>query len=90
MTQLRAEILPLRTESGRYVGEPPNERLCTICTQQALENELHVVFDYPFCNQCRTEIIREQLLSPELLDRERQYVFTYLKTCKSGQLSKFV
>lgn len=90
MAQLRSGILPLRIETGRYVGEPPNERLCTLCTQQETENELHFVLDCPFYNQYRTEILGEQLLSPALLNRDRQYVFTYLMSHKFRQLSKFV
>lgn len=90
MAQLRSGILPLRIETGRYVGEPPNERLCTLCTQQETENELHFVLGCPFYNQYRTEILGEQLLSPALLNRDRQYVFTYLMSHKFRQLSKFV
>lgn len=90
MAQLRSGILPLRIETGQYVGEPPNERLCTLCTQQEIENKLHFVLDCPFYNQYRTEILGEQLLSPALLNRDRQYVFTYLMSHKFRQLSKFV
>lgn len=90
--QLRSGILLFKIEiwPGRYVGEPPNERLCSLCTQEVINDELHFVLDCPFYNQYRTEILGEQLLSLALLNRNRQYLFTYLMSYKFKQLSKFV
>ena len=41
LCQLRFGILPLRIETGRYIGEPAEQRLCRICPQNNVENETH-------------------------------------------------
>ena len=45
LCQLRFGILPLRIETGRYVGEPPNARLCRLCESNSIENEVHFLFE---------------------------------------------
>ena len=52
LCQLRMGILPLRVETGRYVGEPLETRLCTLetrlctlCDTNAIENEKHFVLN---------------------------------------------
>ena len=41
LCQFRTGILPLRIETGRYVGEAPEDRLCKLCTSQSVESEMH-------------------------------------------------
>ena len=45
MAQLRAGILPLHLETGRYVNTPVHERICLCCNQEAVEDEFHFIFD---------------------------------------------
>ena len=56
MAQLRCGILPLRIEVGRYQNVKdaitgryrklkPEERLCTICNGQYIEDEIHFLCD---------------------------------------------
>ena len=47
MCQLRSGILPLRIETGRYIGEPAEKRLCRFCPQNSVENETHFTL---YCN----------------------------------------
>ena len=47
MCQLRSGILPLRIETGRYIGEPAEQRLCRFCPQNSVENETHFTL---YCN----------------------------------------
>ena len=35
LAQLRFGILPLRIETGRYIGERPEDRLCRLCDECA-------------------------------------------------------
>ena len=42
--QFRCGFLPLRIETGRYVGEKPEERLCKICDSQQVEDETHFCY----------------------------------------------
>ena len=41
--QLRAGILPLQIEKGRYRNIPISERLCIICNDGEIEDEIHFV-----------------------------------------------
>ena len=45
IAQLRLGILPLRIETGRYVNEPVSDRICTLCTQYMVEDELHFLLN---------------------------------------------
>jgi len=42
--QFRSGILPLRVETGRFRGEAVEERLCTFCKQNVVEDEMHFLF----------------------------------------------
>ena len=44
LAQFRCGILPLRIETGRYIGEKPHERLCKVCLSGQVEDELHFLF----------------------------------------------
>ena len=52
--QLRVGTLKLRIESGRFVGEAREERLCPLCKQEP-ETEVHFLFD---C--CELQAVREE------------------------------
>ena len=51
--QIRAGILGLHIETGRYVGTPEEDRLCGMCDLNEIENEMHFVFYCPFYNSVR-------------------------------------
>ncbi len=44
LSQLRYGILPLRVETGRYVGENHDDRICTLCDSNIVEDQIHFVF----------------------------------------------
>ena len=58
LAQFRCGILPLRVETGRYVGEKPEERLCKICDSQQIEDETHFLLHCPFYS-----VLRDNLFS---------------------------
>ena len=43
--QFRCGILPLRVETRRYSGLSLHERTCAICTSNAMEDEIHFLFN---------------------------------------------
>ena len=43
LAQLRCGILPIRVETGRYVGETPDQSLCILCDSDSVEDEIHFV-----------------------------------------------
>ncbi len=44
LSQLRYGILPLRVETGRFVGEKHNDRICTLCDSNVVEDQIHFLF----------------------------------------------
>lgn len=58
MAQFRCGILPLRIETGRYVGEPKHQRICRLCdTDNVIEDEIHFLTECCFYNDIRTELV---------------------------------
>lgn len=51
--QLRAGILPLAIEVGRFNSVPEEGRLCTLCNLNVIEDELHFVFHCPLYDEAR-------------------------------------
>ena len=48
MARLCCGILPLRIETGRCVGESPDERLCKLCNGPDIEDEKHFLLEIIF------------------------------------------
>ena len=44
LSQFRCGVLPLATETGRYRQIPSNERYCTFCDENAIEDLRDVLF----------------------------------------------
>ena len=44
LAQFRLGILPIRIETGRFIGERIEDRLCRMCDQNQIENEIHFMF----------------------------------------------
>ena len=57
MAQIRCGVLPLRVETGRFVGEQVSERLCKLCNRGCVEDETHFLLN---C-QCYTNIHENEL-----------------------------
>ena len=53
LSQFRCGILPLATETGRYQQIPSNERYCTICDENAIEDEIHFLCTCIFYSKLR-------------------------------------
>ena len=51
MAQFRCGILPLRLETGRFVGEPEYQQICKMCDSGEVENELHFLLECQFYNK---------------------------------------
>ena len=55
--QFRCGILPLRVETGRYIGLHANERICTLCTSNEIEDELHILLKCSLYDDLRQTLI---------------------------------
>ena len=45
MAQFRCGVLPLRVETGRFIGEAVNARICKLCNQGSVEDEAHFLLN---------------------------------------------
>ena len=54
LAKLRSGTLPLALETGRYTQTPVNQRLCRSCNTNAIETELHFLFECDRYNDIRT------------------------------------
>jgi hypothetical protein len=62
LSQFRCGILPLRVETGRYIGEPVETRLCKFCNLNTVEDEKH------FLLSCKLyDVIRQNVYSDIIL-----------------------
>ena len=88
MAQFRCGILPLRIETGRFVGESPDERLCKLCNGPAIEDEKHFLLNCPFFNDIRNQLLHSMDLSVEwntLNDSERLNFLLNVQTRKTAK-----
>ena len=56
-------MAPIRIETGQYIGERPEARLCRFCSDQEIENESHFLLDCTFYCEIRTLIFGDLLTS---------------------------
>ena len=45
--KFRCGVAPIRLETGRYENLPVNARVCPLCTDAIIEDEIHVVLNCP-------------------------------------------
>ena len=77
--QLRCGILPLKIETGRYTQIPAEFRLCTFCDCNAVEDEMHFLFDCSFYNDLRRECwLKFEVLSPNFMIQNNEEKFNLL------------
>ena len=59
LSQLRYGILPLRIETGRYINEKREERICTLCNTNNIESVEHFLFDCSLYDTKRLEFMHK-------------------------------
>ena len=59
ISQLKFGRLPLKIETHRYQGIPPDQRICRICNDNVPETEIHFLFECEAITQ-----VRERALTP--------------------------
>jgi hypothetical protein len=68
MAQLRMGILPIRVETGRFTNLKLNDRLCQICHDQKVEDELHFLFT------CDAYTEKRQTFFDEMLNKNDEFI----------------
>ena len=90
MAQFRCGILPIRIETGRYVGERPEGRLCKICSINSIESETHFLLHcnhYADFRQTLFSYAERTEGSQTLTDIEKANV---LMSSYPGQTAKYI
>ena len=89
--QFRAGILPLNVETGRFNSVPLEDRKCTLCDLDDVEDEFHLLIMCNKYNELRRHLYREafarnnQFLSLYDLDK-----FVFLVNNLQKQVIKFI
>ena len=78
LAQFRSGILPLGVEVGRYTNVPLDERLCSLCNANAVEDELHFLCSCSLYNDERKALFTRAPLKTNdfsILDDLDKFVF---------------
>ena len=70
LAELRFGIFPLRIETGQYIGERPEDRLCRLCDERAVESEQHFLFECDFYQSIRQHVFGDLLNSNEYISMD--------------------
>ena len=76
--QIRTGVLPLRVETGRFMGLPLQERQCVYCQNESVEDEHHFLFLCSAWNEIRSPFLDKcKEVNPEFdnLDEVEQFRF---------------
>lgn len=89
MAQVRMGILPIRIEVGRYRKEPVEERICQICNQNVIEDEMHFLFycqAYDNIRESFFEIVNNEYFESVDMKGKLKYLFEN----KPRQTAKYI
>ncbi len=81
LCQTRLGILPLRIETGRYVNEQIEDRICLVCNKNEIENENHFIFECDTYEENRAKFKEKNVNVSSIED---------LKECNIRSLAKFI
>ena len=88
LCQFRSGILPLRIETGRYVGETQDERLCKLCGGEQIEDECHFLFDCQLYDDLRANAFSDMFsINTNTSAAQR---LAYMMTNQTRKLAKFI
>ena len=67
LAKFRCGVAPIMLELGRHKGLPVNERTCPFCTNNCIENEVHVLTNCLFHVDCRCEFYIISNIEPGIM-----------------------
>ena len=88
MAMFRCGVLPLRIETGRYKGEPVEDRICTMCNLNEIESEKHFLLFCPLYKEQRKILYNEIGVHVNL--NQIDSVFTTIICAFPRQTAKFI
>ena len=57
--QIRSGILPLHIETGRWAGIDEEDRICSFCVLDEIENEIHFILHCPYYYDLRLRLFNK-------------------------------
>ena len=88
LAQLRCGILPLNIETGRFTNTKLEDRKCTLCNSQEVEDEMHFSLACPFYENERTQFVNQLDVNIEYFYESDQ--LQYLFDNVPRKFSKFI
>ena len=88
MTRLRLSSHSLHIETGRHRNIQRQDRICTLCNNNTVEDETHVLINCPVYHDIRPEVVHRTTLNLNLCDLDKT-----VKILKSGDvknIAKFI
>ena len=80
MAQFRMGVLPLAIETGRFRGIALEDRICTLCSLNVIENEKHFLVECTMYSSLRNQVfsnIQSEMYCNSDLDGKFVYLMTY-------------
>ena len=69
MTQFRCGVLPLRVETGRFVGKQVSDRICKMCNQGSVKDEIHFLVNCQYYTNLREHELGSVLNNEEISNK---------------------
>lgn len=90
LCQFRCGILPLRLETGRYIGERVEERLCRFCTLHSVEDETHFIIHCHLYDDIRLSVLGDTITSEQFNNLTDTQILKLLLNSYPRKVAKFV
>ena len=91
MAQLRFGILILNIETGSFRNQPVEDRLCTLCEFNEIEDECHFLFKCSMYNHLRNDSLRKITdKAPDFVERDTTTKFKVIFAIHHRITAKFI
>ena len=91
LAQFRCAVLPLKIETGRFFGLNVEDRLCQVCDQNAVENEIHFLLHCTLYDDLRrTMIVKSERRDIRLRTLTETEKLTLILKHDEKQCAKFI
>ena len=78
--------MPLHIETGRFKNTPLEDRICTLCNSNEIEDEFHFVMKCPVYSEIRNSLFTDvKILHPNFINLSDDDKFVFLNiTCQKN------
>ena len=90
MAKLRSGTLQLAIETGRFRNIEIENRLCILCNQNQVENEIHFLCFCPFYHDLRQKLYRELTIDPKSFENNNDLFVEVMCSEKIYCLCSFI